>query len=490
MRKLFKFLLLLSFLSFSQGVLANFMGSKEFGEFQKLERWKEQFQSDSNDFTADEHLQFNTKKEAFEWVDKHSELIQKSNGLKTFKVVPPDESRYETLDPLVEKMWKGFTKLFPEATSSLNQPPVILIDAKNSAGSDAINAFVLREPGSPRMVHAIFIFQGLIDAVEGKESAIISVLGHELSHSVFKHGLPAYQGKIDNFYSKKESRLGFKAARSQELNGVMSVWLDSAFWAGAITSESLDNLPVPSLGMSLLFKNWQQLRSTNPARDEVSCREAKKSLKVWGQAFSRSSFENKIVINEKISDFDKRSLEVSRSQAECLSKQETGFVELLHQVTGVPIELLEQDPTVGAYKKIFDSHPNKFAGIKSLTKEFRARMLQIESVVNTDELSHFTHEEHADDISALVQMDLGLDPVEGMELFRKIMTPKASEQCEKFLSEDKLPPVGSFVDPHRAPCYRIVHVRDLAKAFKESGKTIQEFAADYMTSSMPELNAN
>lgn len=127
-------------------------------------------------------------------------------------------------------------------------------------------------------------------------------------------------------------------------------------------------------------------------------------------------------------------------------------------------------------------------GLKSITGFIRKKMTEIETDIKMDELGYFTHEEHADDISTLVQIALGLDPVEGWtDLFKKVvMSPEDRKQCDSFLEKDKLPPSGSFTDPHRANCYRIVHIRDLVKEFKRSGRSIQEFSLNYIASTISE----
>jgi hypothetical protein len=98
----------------------------------------------------------------------------------------------------------------------------------------------------------------------------------------------------------------------------------------------------------------------------------------------------------------------------------------------------------------------------------RAELIALHAAPNypIDQIRVYDFEEDADDASVRILRAIGDDPA-GLATFlaNALMTPDAAAACNADLSAGRPTPFGRFIDTHPASCWRVYHIRQLAKAF-------------------------
>jgi hypothetical protein len=104
----------------------------------------------------------------------------------------------------------------------------------------------------------------------------------------------------------------------------------------------------------------------------------------------------------------------------------------------------------------------------SRAKQKELSALLDDPVVPFDSLRTFTFEEEADDVSARVLFQLGIDPRgEGLFLLRRAPAGYA-QACLDTIASGRTPYYGGLADAHHASCWRYWHLNDLANAMESS----------------------
>jgi hypothetical protein len=442
------------------------------------------------DFLINEHQTFASRDEAIQWASNLLPRLQKSFDDPTLKILRNDP-RYAVLDKYVQELWEAFTALFPTQTAGLNSPPVILLETKSS------NAFVHSSEDGKQMVHAIFVFTGLLDLFfeNGRlnKDLITAVIGHELAHSVFLHGLPKYQKRTNHFFNRSKIDFGYKSSQSPDtatLDQAMASWLTGAFLTGEITSDELNDLPSPSVGRTLMMSSFKQMQTE--AIDN-SCPMGKLAYQIWSGKFLSSALKNSIEIapeeqrppgNATPSSMRQASQELSRQDRLCLGNKKISLLELAAKAFGIPVEKLRQSEAFMTLEQTFTSSPDPISGFQQVIAPIRATMQKIESTVNFNQLGYYTYEEHADEVSALLHTYLNrkADALgNAFLIFLKDSSDADAENCARMIASQSEPQGGSFNDPHRSLCYRMYHLGQFSKTF---GKDIKAFASEFINVSI------
>jgi hypothetical protein len=124
-------------------------------------------------------------------------------------------------------------------------------------------------------------------------------------------------------------------------------------------------------------------------------------------------------------------------------------------------------------------------GFTALVADRRATMRAAETSFTTatgrpwSALRYFSYEEDADDVSVQVLRAAGLDPAgEGGFLLAALGDLRV--RCEAILDAGEVPPYGAnYADEHHATCWRVYHVRQLAKLGKVAARPVPAPAVEH-----------
>ncbi len=442
------------------------------------------------DFLVNEHQTFASRGEAIQWAKKFLPSFQKGFGDPSMKILEYDP-RYAVLDSYVQELWAAFTTLFPTHTAGLNSPPVILLETQSS------NAFVRQSGDGKQMAHAIFVFTGLLDLFSENgqinKDLVTAVIGHELAHSVFLHGLPKYQKRTNHFYHRSKLDWGYKASQSPDtatLDETMAAWLTGAFLTGEITSDDLRDLPSPAIGRTLMMSSFKQMQTDAV---DTTCPTGKVAFQNWRGMFRRSALKNAIEIapseqrppgNTTPASMTQASDELTRQDRACLGSKKLSLLELASKSFGIPLENLKKSEAFMKLEQTFTSSADPITGFQQVIAPVRAEMKKIEVALDFNQLGYYTYEEHADEVSALLHSFLNrkADALgNAFFIFLKDSSAEDAEACARMISSKAEPPGGSFNDPHRSLCYRMFHLGRFSKAV---GNDVKAFASDYINISI------
>jgi len=155
-------------------------------------------------------------------------------------------------------------------------------------------------------------------------------------------------------------------------------------------------------------------------------------------------------------------------KTECLVNVTEDFIDLMAALQGkTPAEIeammSQHDKDLVKGKHIVD-------GIAAIAADRRATMRMAEATFTMQTgrpwsaLRYFSFEEDADDVSVMVLRGAKLDPA-GNATFLATAIPDHLARCEQIIATGKAPPYGVEVaDEHHATCWRLFHIRQLAKA--------------------------
>lgn len=420
------------------------------------------------------HILFKDQADAFKWFKDNSTLLGKLTGMKDFQVVETD-ARYEMVQSYVHDLWVAYAELYPEQTKGLNEPPVVFI---NNAQS---NAFVALDPQSRRILHAVVVLTGFLKplGVDQDRDVLSGVMGHELAHSIFRHGIPAYAEKLNRFYLEDEVLMGYQSEEKPELDLKMQDWIGNSSFAGDITSDQLLDLPSMGIGSVLGLRVLGQMR-TDFFNTEATCVDALVKLKGWIGLFEYSEMDSEVFINPaNIPMLQEKSQQVVDATTSCVGSQRKSLAQLLSEVLGLPTQVFESDPEFMVDAKAFDEAPNMIAALRDLVHKSRVIMQGIEKDIDFSKLGYYTFEENADDHSAIVHAYMGRNPLSLASGFYELLGGSNAQDCKMLLASGKTPKGGSFSDPHRSTCYRIHHLNHLNEVLPVKKNSISSFAQDY-----------
>lgn len=427
---------------------------------------------------SETHVLFGSPQDAVDWAKSVSAQLGAGLGAKRFEVLPLSDSRYPVLQAQVSELWRAMQSLFPKYTAGLNEPPVVLVD------SDIMNAFVPKHILEPsKVAHTVVVLTALLDKAGGadRKDLLSGMFAHELAHSVFRHVLDTYQGRLNKYYKVGFEGLGFESIRDPRLDSLLQTWTSGSSMAGDITAGELYNLPSEGVGRPLMRRVWNEM--VNGFASSQDCWEAKDTNKVWTSYLRTSDFASAVVLLPS----DRSALALAsesliKSTDACLGSTRVPFLGLLSRVTGVPESVLTQMPAFVELNESFVNAPTPSQGLQAIIEPIRESMVDVESKVSLDSLGYFTYEEHADDISLIVHKFLGWNTQSLSDFFKIVMTPEDLARCESLMTAGVVPPAGAFSDPHRAVCYRIDHLYRLEARMR--GQDVQKFASDYVKSSI------
>jgi hypothetical protein len=403
------------------------------------------------------HVLFDSAQAAADWATEVGPRLKLSIGASRFDVLPVSDPRVTVLQAYVNEIWKGYTELFPEETAGLNVPPVVLID------SEVINAFVPRHIiQDDKIAHTVVVLTELLNVAGGAGSRdlLSGMFGHELAHSVFRHGLDQYRARVNKYFKTTDTRFGFQATRNAELDAAINSWASAASFVGDLTQEELSNLPSNGVARPVLWRTWNQLM-TDLFDATDACVVAKASFAKWSAFQVDSTFASSYTLN--LSDpaaVIAASEAVKADTTTCLGERRKPFIELFSAVVGIPADTLAQMPEIKALADEFDRSANPIEGFRGLVAPMRASMLEVEQTMPMDEIAFFTYEEHADDVSLIVHRHLGWDPMSLSNFFNSMLPLEDRTRCAAMIADGITPPAGSFSDPHRATCFRISHLKE------------------------------
>jgi Peptidase family M48 len=444
--------------------------------------------------TPNEHLTFANRYQATKWAKTALPFIAPGATILNH------DSRLALLDGYVREIWQAFTVLFPEYTKSLNSPPVILLK------SNTINAFVSQTIDRKQMAHAIFVFTGLLEKFtlpDGKlnKEAIMSVMGHELAHSVFLHGLTKYQARVNHFYNKSQIQWGFYAANpnlspdTKRLDITMGRWLDDVRLAGELTAPELRDLPAPGINQNLLLLSLQIMQEQtinilgSDPQAAPSCDTAPKSFRNWRSHMIYSPLKLSIVIpppeTSALGEASDRLIEQDRScLAQTKSAPKVSFPDIATQAFGLPIEVLVGSEDFMELAERFNAAPDAISGFQAAVHPIRTEITQIQQNVDFAKVGYYTFEQHADEVSALVLAYLKLDPGALGKVFQTLLTaasPDDADTCAQMIKNNLEPEVGSFSEIHHSLCYRNFHISMFSQAI---GRDVSGFAKQFIDASI------
>lgn len=427
--------------------------------------------------TNNDHVLFANTTEAISWINQVKPRLQAGMAAKKFDVLPTTDSRYAILQAQVNDLWNGFVTLFPEQTSGLNVPPVILVD------SEVENAFVPKYIlEDEKIAHTIVVLTGFVDKVGGVQNRdlLVGMFGHELTHSVFKHILTKYQQNISKYYNSKQTELGYLAEDNPALDAKMLQWTSASSFVGDLTYDEFDGLPSVGVANPVLHRVWRDM-ATQLGDTSAECVAANSAYSKWFAFQVNSAFESRIILEaEQLPAFKQATQALQAAELDCFKNRKVPFIASAARVLGVPESLLTSDPGMIEMASQFDNAPTVHDGLKQLVNEPRAAMKNVESEVNFSELGFFTHEEHADDVSVLVLRSVGEDSLSLAKAFKLFLSPSDLQACEAIIAAGKTPSAGAFSDPHRSLCYRIDHLERLNRSIDFSSLDIKSFADRYV----------
>jgi Peptidase family M48 len=444
-----------------------------------------------------DHLTFNSKADALAWANTVLPSIKQSFEDPNMTISTTDP-RIAVVEASVQELWGAYTSLFPAQTRGLNVPPVILLDSK------VVNAFVHQSADGKQMAHAIFVFTGLLDlfTVNGQldKAKVTAVIGHELAHSVFLHGLSKYQTRVNHFYDRTKIPFGYQSSLSPDtaaLDQNMGGWLSGAMFAGELTSDDIQNLPSPSIRQAIFMSAFRQFQIDNI---KGKCTAGTDAYTNWRGFLRISNIKGAIEIlqpgarppgnTSQATSMTQASSDLMTADRQCVANDPNAkntkysLIDLTARAFGISPDALKASEEFVKLEQIFQASPDVVTGFQNITAPFRSQMKEIEAAVDFNQINYYTFEEHADEVSALIHTYLNRDPNALGTVFLSFLnssSPDDAATCANMIATKTEPPNGSYADPHRALCFRDFHIQKFASSI---GSDVKGFAAQFIKASI------
>lgn len=434
------------------------------------------------------HILFNSKADAVAYMKATEQDTKDSFRAQEFKI---DENHPDTekLQEYVNLIWSAFNDLFPTYVKNLEAPHVLVVKTEQTT------AFVPSFDG--KSLHIVVVMTGMIKKAGGVHELdkITGNLAHEVAHSVFSHGTPAQERRIQRFYLQDEQLMGFESGLGKtqqekneiaQINAVMNSYVSSIENIGEITSEKLDGLPSPAYATPLLQRVWSVYRQQAMSSPEPSCATERTGYVEWSRQFEFSPYLFKYVILPG-TDVEGTSTKLVTNGTQCFDNSED-FARSYAKVVGVPAARLLQDPDFIRMNNIVMRSDNALTGLRDLVRTERKRMNEISLQPFFKHLGFYTTEQHADDASAITHAYMERNAGAFGELLRVSMSRSGEgfpQKCDKELEQGLIPDIGSYTIAHHSNCYRLWNFARMKKKMSTMNKNqIKLFAEQFAKKSI------
>jgi hypothetical protein len=445
---------------------------------------------------AEYYRQFDTDAKATDYLTKviaSGQLAAMSGPNAELQEITHDER----LTKLVNEVYAGFIRVYPNETAGLPTPPRVAI-----VKSDVVNAFALgpgfvdspsaRRDQSPWLfiVHTALMNRG------GTDSELRGLFAHELGHLILRNYLPEVSHTIRSIYkigASENGVLGEAQTDDPALAAHVEEMLKRQTRVGGLPELGLP--VVPSLGSYAkvidVFVTQALQGPASPAVEACKTAKAKTAeLQAAQKALIPGAAEGNDAPRSPTADeaahFDELGAALGDALRACLAPTSPSPTVTLALLTAG----LNQLPDA-ATNPANPDHA-KLIGLM-LDAELRVdaegptsaplidRLLRVQAPVRSelvmlqedprfplDDIRVYDFEEDADDAAVRILAAIGDDPLSiGNFLVDAAMTPEAKASCLANVAAGKPVPYGRFIDTHPATCWRYYHAVQFAKALKE-----------------------
>jgi hypothetical protein len=369
------------------------------------------------------------------------------------KLVRHADPKYLRAETVLQRVWRGYKKLYPAETNGLPVPSLAILK------SPFLDAYVTEDPKNHLLPDAFFMFERIADMTELE---LAGIMAHELTHLL----MPKFK---EQFYqiSGKDEPLGFLQANDLQVEKTVNELKAITSVVGPFTVPELNGLPAPIVYDGQLFNiiSFMAKKWGNPAN--ASCGVIQQAMPLWRlnlalKFVSMVDETVKMTEIEKSVMNDQTQLFTSHFRS-CLGNQEGQLLPILSQLLG------KAESALVNYKRIseiFDRESNVVDGFFAVSSSESLKLADFQKNHDLARLRNYSAEEIADDNSVRILRAIGLPGPSIEDFFFALMDdaqPGASTTCRAILDSGKIPPYGILTDTHHAGCYRIYHVRQLSQ---------------------------
>lgn len=393
----------------------------------------------------DQFIVFDSDEEALAWYAKNQPQAFK-------KIIPFTDARYKPQRELIAKVWQGFQKLYPERTKDLPVPVVVIVDIPDPDG------WVDKEAGTD-LFPCLFTLTAPVTTMNPRGTA--GLMGHELTHLLFGDFKDKYYQLNGN-----DEPLGFLQPDDPYARKLVQEWLKLTKVVGPFLIDELNDLPVKFTYDGALFSLMTHAAQTYGDASRPTCKRA--GFPTWAKKLTRSYLSYADFAVYMTPDERKELDQLTEAYADdlkgCLGDKKIPFTTLAASNYGDKApEIVKEWASEIA---IFDSYSNLADSFIGLSTKTYQSMRLFKQKHDLPSLRWYSNEEVADDTSARVLKSMGIKPTEFGDFWLQLIEmiqPGNKAKCLKQLENNNIPSYGILSDPHHAPCFRVWHLREMAR---------------------------
>jgi hypothetical protein len=443
---------------------------------------------------ADYYRQFATDADAADYMTKiiaEGQLAANSGPDASLNEITQDAR----LVRLVGEVYEGFRKVFPDFVAGLPTPPKVAI-----VNSSIKNAYALgpgfREDASHRADQSpwLFIVNSALMNTGGSDTELRGLFAHELGHLILRNYLPEVRQAIRTTYLVGQSEDGLigetqtdqgpiadhveeMLKRQARVGGIPELGLSVATGLGATYPSMTDKM----LASAIAAGGAESAPCTAAKAKEAELLAAQLALL---PGHDGGNLIPRTPTADESAHLDQLSQELTAALKTCLDPVTTtpndwSLMVLTAATNNLSEQSLDTNNPDHAKLRGLMLDAEKLTDSELSSAPLIDRMLQAQAPIRSelialrgvpaypiDQIRVYDFEEDADDASVRILRAIGDDPA-GLASFlaNGLMSPDLAASCNADLAADRPTPFGRFIDTHPASCWRIYHIRQLAKAF-------------------------
>jgi hypothetical protein len=422
--------------------------------------------TDCAEADVDCFLFFDDQAQANAWFAQFEATLAMQEVRQPRALVPPSDPRFTRMRELLDRGWESYKKSMP--VGLLDQAPeLVIIDDPTP------NAFVARDRPSNKAAWTVMVQTGAM--VDQSDGALLGVVMHELTHAVRLHILEGIAERMRIHY-----QIGFDGAEpigkeqrdNPRAREAITAWRDLGEDAGGSAYAELNGMPMPNSTLSTM------LNAAIAKADVSQCPTTIANVTAL-QTFLTEHTNPLTNLLQLATPADRSQLDqltrafLTDLRDVCLANVHVDLFELMAAHFGVSKAEVEKEFPAAEQQMVAGKHI--VDQITILAGDRHRRMREIAQLLDQDTqrdittLRYFSSEEEADDSTVPVLRGMGL-PADGVGTFFKVLMPEQVRSvCDDLVDGGMTPPYGDLVDEHHATCWRIAHVKQLARLQSPQG---------------------
>ena len=401
---------------------------------------------------------FDTDAAAAAWYAKVEPGVAAADGKMPRTIIAESDPRFQHARDLLDRGWDAFRAHRPVGKLADKRPALVVLD------DSTINAFVVPDAEKQLSAFSVQVLTGAL-ATNADDDALLGLMMHELQHAVGLHLINDGRDRIRRYYIAQGTEpIGASAPEDARAKTAGVAWRQLADDVGGYDDELLAGMPIAG-DLDDIFIT---VVNAGLMKDATACQPSVGAANDL-RSYIRQADPIDVHLTPDLSDVPTRAQQVLAAlRDDCLATFPYGFVDIVAQLKHVTVD--EARAQLDPHDLALVDGQHVIDAIAALEADRRAKMRAAETSFADQTgqawsaLRYYSYEENADDTSVAVLRAAGLDPA-GMSKFLESALPGDGEaRCDQLLAAGTVPPYGvDLSDEHHATCWRVAHIRALAK---------------------------